>query len=246
VTEFTIKDSGERLEYDSGMRRDTTEGKADYSLVYDGPLVDRYAEHLTKGAVKYGPRNWQLADSPAELERFRSSASRHFRQWIRGERDEDHFSATVFNMNAAEYVLEKLTTYDVVDAMAVIPEFGGGPSYAGCGCGTCVCEPEQGSSPPPPKYDELPPEFIMPMGTTVGGERLWRVAGFLLDVTESEGRILLEAGEQPLTFRLPQYGERYVSDTLGAIITCYGDHDPSNSEERLIVGMDDTIVSVPF
>lgn len=105
---FVIKDSGVRQEYSTGMRRDTQEGKPCYSLVFDGPLMDRLAEHLTKGAVKYGKRNWQLACTEEEMERFKDSAARHFRQWMRGDMDEDHFSAVVFNLNAFEYVKERL------------------------------------------------------------------------------------------------------------------------------------------
>lgn len=109
MSDFIIKDSGRRIDYESGMRRDVQDGKVDYSLIYDGPMIDRYAAHLTKGAKKYGRRNWQLACSPEELERFIQSACRHFRQWLRGDVDEDHMAAVIFNLNAAEYVKEKLS-----------------------------------------------------------------------------------------------------------------------------------------
>lgn len=102
--DFNIKDSGERQEFESGMVRDTAEGKIDYTLAYDGPLLDRYAAHLTEGAKKYDKRNWMKAKGPEELARFQVSAARHFRQWLAGEQDEDHFSATIFNMNGYEYV----------------------------------------------------------------------------------------------------------------------------------------------
>jgi len=105
---FELKDSGKRIEYESGMRRDVQDDKVDYSLVYDGPLFDRLSEHLTKGAKKYGKRNWQLANSQKELDRFRESACRHWRQWLRGDVDEDHFAAVVFNMNCIEYLKERL------------------------------------------------------------------------------------------------------------------------------------------
>ena len=108
--EFVVKDSGARQEFASGMKRDTTEGKVDYTLVFDGPLFERLAQHLTKGAVKYEKRNWMKAASLDEADRFKQSAVRHFIQWFRGDRDEDHFSAAVFNMNGYEYVLAKLTT----------------------------------------------------------------------------------------------------------------------------------------
>lgn len=105
---FIIKDSGQRTLFDSGMIRDVATDKVDYSLALDGPMFDRLAVHLTKGAKKYAKRNWMQANGPAELERFRESALRHFLQWYRGETDEDHAAAVLFNINGAEYVKERL------------------------------------------------------------------------------------------------------------------------------------------
>lgn len=104
MSEFVIKDSGARESYSSGMVRDTATGKTDYALVLDGPMFERWAVHLTKGAVKYEKRNWMKAEGEAELARFRESALRHFLQWFRGDVDEDHASAVFFNINGAEYV----------------------------------------------------------------------------------------------------------------------------------------------
>lgn len=101
---FEIKDSGERVVFDSGMVRDITTGKIDYTLIMDGPMFDRWAEHLTKGAEKYDARNWMKARGQDEYDRFRSSAARHFRQWLRGDIDEDHGAGVYFNINGAEYV----------------------------------------------------------------------------------------------------------------------------------------------
>jgi hypothetical protein len=108
VPEFQIKDSGERLQFPSGMVRDTTDGKIDYTLIMDGPMFKRWAEHLTKGALKYEARNWMQAEGQEELDRFRGSALRHLLQWFDGERDEDHAAAVFFNINGAEYVLGKM------------------------------------------------------------------------------------------------------------------------------------------
>ena len=104
---FTIKDSGQRTEFDSGMVRDVSEGKIDYSLVFDGPMFERWAVQLTKGAQKYSKRNWMKAEGDAELARFRESALRHFVQWFRGDTDEDHGAAIFFNINGAEYVRDR-------------------------------------------------------------------------------------------------------------------------------------------
>ena len=104
---FQIKDSGQRQQFDSGMVRDTTEGKIDYSLILDGPMLKRWAEHLTKGAVKYEKRNWMKAAGREEYDRFKESSLRHMLQWYWNERDEDHASAVFFGINGAEYLREK-------------------------------------------------------------------------------------------------------------------------------------------
>jgi len=107
---FVVKDSGKREQFSGGMVRDTTEGKTDYSLILDGPMFDRWAVHLTKGAVKYEKRNWMKAQGHVELDRFKESALRHFIQWYRGHIDEDHAAAVMFNINGAEYVKGALSS----------------------------------------------------------------------------------------------------------------------------------------
>lgn len=107
-SQYIIKDSGKRETFDGGMVRDTTEGKTDYLLLRDGPMFERWAEHLRKGALKYGKRNWTKAAGQAELERARESAARHFEQWLHGDIDEDHASAVIFNINEVEHVKLKL------------------------------------------------------------------------------------------------------------------------------------------
>lgn len=106
---FEVKDSGKRQEFSGGMVRDTQEGKTDWWRVSVGPMLERWAIHLTKGNVKYpdvspGVPNWTLAEGIEEHERFRQSAFRHFMQWYNGERDEDHAAAVFFNINGAEYL----------------------------------------------------------------------------------------------------------------------------------------------
>jgi len=108
---FGIKDSGKREEFASGMVRDTQEGKVEGDRMAEGPMLERWAVHLTKGAAKYpdrglGRANWTLAAGEEEYIRFRKSAWRHFMQWWRGEIDEDHAAAVFFNINGAEYVKE--------------------------------------------------------------------------------------------------------------------------------------------
>jgi hypothetical protein len=108
VSGFTIKDSGKREEFTSGMVRDVATDKIDYTLVLDGPMFKRWAQHLTAGAKKYAKRNWMQASGTAERDRFKESALRHFIDWYYGKRDEDHGAAVMFNINGAEFVDERL------------------------------------------------------------------------------------------------------------------------------------------
>lgn len=113
MNEFITKDSGERVQFYSGMVRDTQTGKVDWWRVYIGPMLERYAALVTRGAEKYpditpGIPNWTLAAGEEELQRFRASAARHFAQYMMGHTDEDHVAAVIFNLNGAEYVRAKL------------------------------------------------------------------------------------------------------------------------------------------
>lgn len=108
---FQTKDSGKRKNFVSGMVRDTDEDKPRYDLIMPEngqSMIMRWAELMARGASKYGERNWEKANSEEELKRFKGSACRHFFQWMRGEEDEDHASAVFFNIQAYEYVKEKL------------------------------------------------------------------------------------------------------------------------------------------
>lgn len=103
-----MNDTGERTTFPSGMERDTASDKVRWDLVWDGPMLPRYAELLTEGAKKYAPRNWMLANSPAELERARISLCRHFAKYILDWSDEDHAAAVIFNLNLVEYIKDRL------------------------------------------------------------------------------------------------------------------------------------------
>lgn len=115
---YVTKDSGQREVRDSGYARDTEDGKARYDLLfplgvpYASQFLTRVAELLARGAKKYEARNWELADDEASLDRYKSSAARHFAQWISGDMDEDHASAVVFNLLGHETLRYKLDQDD--------------------------------------------------------------------------------------------------------------------------------------
>lgn len=104
---FTIKDSGERHTFATGMVRDSGQKTLRPDLIWL-PGIIRLAEHYGKGAIKYSERNWEKASTVEEMARFKASAFRHFIQWFNGDRDEDHMSAVIFNLFGAEYVREQL------------------------------------------------------------------------------------------------------------------------------------------
>lgn len=105
--EYSTKDSGQRQEFSTGMVRDVQTNKPRYDLV-DWPMIQRWAELMQRGALKYGEHNWKKADSQEELDRFTASAIRHCIQWFNGDRDEDHAAAVFFNISGAEMVKGKL------------------------------------------------------------------------------------------------------------------------------------------
>jgi hypothetical protein len=114
LPDYVTKDSGERETYDTGMVRDTTSGKPRFDLIdpadqpYNETMTYRHAQLMSRGAEKYGSRNWEKASTQEELDRFRQSAYRHFLAWYHGETDEDHGAAVLFNIRGAEYVKGKI------------------------------------------------------------------------------------------------------------------------------------------
>lgn len=91
---FMIKDSGKRAEYETGAKRDTAEGKGRFDLI--SPIfLTRLAKHLEGGAKKYGDRNWEKGQP---LHRFLDSAFRHLVCYMMGQRDEDHLTASAWNL----------------------------------------------------------------------------------------------------------------------------------------------------
>jgi hypothetical protein len=122
---FETKDSGERVDFPSGMRRDIDTGKPRYDLV-DDAMLERWAALMKRGADKYTANNWRLANSTEELERFKASAIRHMYQWKRGlDTTEDHAAAVMFNISAAEYLRDKLGCDINGETWAFVPSLKG-------------------------------------------------------------------------------------------------------------------------
>lgn len=89
-----IKDGGERAEYVTGAVRDKRSGKGLFSLLPVDTLF-ALAKHFEAGAVKYAARNWEKG---IPLSNYYDSAMRHLQKWLRGDRDEPHLIAALWNI----------------------------------------------------------------------------------------------------------------------------------------------------
>lgn len=107
-----IADSGKRIQFASGSLRDPSEGKIKWSRITFGPMMRRWAQHLTTAEAKYpdpkpGFPNFMLIETEEELIRYKESAFRHFMSWFNDETDEDHAAAVFFNINGVEIIKDK-------------------------------------------------------------------------------------------------------------------------------------------
>jgi hypothetical protein len=90
----SVKDSGDRTEFDTGSVRDRRTGKGRFDLIPTHPMR-RLARHYENGAVKYGDRNWEKGQP---LSSYLDSAERHLLAVKDGDADEDHAAAVVWNL----------------------------------------------------------------------------------------------------------------------------------------------------
>lgn len=117
--DYEVKDSGKKSEYEDGMRRDSTDGKPQPSLMfprnvdYKDQLLTRVAMQYYQGGLKYGPRNWEKSCSEESLAHHEDALLRHVFKYICDEQDgEDHAAAIVWNVNAVELTRRNLKARD--------------------------------------------------------------------------------------------------------------------------------------
>ena len=101
---MSLKDSGERREFETGAVRDMAAGKGRYDLVPYDPLR-RLALIYEHGAVKYGEHNWQKG---IPVSSFIDSAMRHLQKFAADMTDEDHPAQAVWNIFAAMWTLDQI------------------------------------------------------------------------------------------------------------------------------------------
>lgn len=92
--DITIKDSGERTQFDTGAVRDMHEGKGRYDLL-PWDAIHELAIHCENGAKKYGERN---VEKGIPIHSLIDSAIRHLSCYLRGKKDEPHLRAAMWNV----------------------------------------------------------------------------------------------------------------------------------------------------
>ena len=101
-----LPDTGKRSEFSTGAVRDAMQGKGIPSLLPIDALVS-VSKRFEDGANKYGRDNWKKG---IPLSRYVDSLYRHLWAWMRGDTDEDHAGAVMWNamcMTETRKMIEK-------------------------------------------------------------------------------------------------------------------------------------------
>ena len=120
MTDFVVKDSGERRTFATGSVRDRGDLKPRPDLISPFAMM-RVGEHMRKGAAKYGVHNWSLGQPFSEVT---ASMHRHLLQWEQGNQEEDHLAAIVFGAQALMHYRE------MIDRGALPADLDDMPKYA--------------------------------------------------------------------------------------------------------------------
>lgn len=112
---YETKDSGKQAQYADGMKRDTSEGKPQFALLFpkgvpfEDQLITRVADLYHRGALKYGDRNWENSSTEESLAHHEEALMRHVIKFLLGVEDgEDHGAAVVWNVNAVDLTRRKI------------------------------------------------------------------------------------------------------------------------------------------
>lgn len=102
---YITKDSGARRDFGTGSVRDRAEGKGRFDLI-PPIMLRRLAGLYERGAVKYGPHNWQRGQPL--MASYIDSAFRHLSELIAGEPVEDHAIAVIWNITGYIWTLNEI------------------------------------------------------------------------------------------------------------------------------------------
>lgn len=85
--------------HENGFLREDKSEKVDYTLIPLNVLTE-LAIHYTNGAKVHGKDNWMKCK---DLSSFKESAFRHLVAILQDKKDEDHYSALVWNINCLKW-----------------------------------------------------------------------------------------------------------------------------------------------
>lgn len=101
---YSIQDSGNRREFNTGAVRDIQQGKGRMDLLMWNAIIE-LSKHCEQGAFKYGENN---IDKGIPLHSLVDSGARHLAKFIAGQKDENHLVAACWNlMWALEFSITK-------------------------------------------------------------------------------------------------------------------------------------------
>ena len=89
-----IKDSGDRTQFDTGAVRDMHTGKGRMDLLPCTAIIE-LSKHCENGALKYGEHN---VDKGIPQHSLIDSGMRHLVKYLRGDTDENHLVAALWNI----------------------------------------------------------------------------------------------------------------------------------------------------
>lgn len=111
ILENQILDSGDRTEFSTGAKRDMHEGKGRMDLLPWSAIIE-LSKHCEQGALKYGEHN---VDKGIPQHSFIDSAFRHLAKYTRGDKDENHLVAALWNVAwAVEQTVTKPELNDLI------------------------------------------------------------------------------------------------------------------------------------
>ena len=117
VTE--MQDSGKRQTFETGAVRDTAEGKPRPDLI--SPFaMERLAEWLRLGSLKYSERNWERG---LPISRSTASLHRHLMKFQQGCTDEDHIAAILCNAMFIAHTQEMVKRGVLPESLLDMPDY---------------------------------------------------------------------------------------------------------------------------
>lgn len=106
-----INDSGNRTEFATGAVRDMHEGKGRMDLIPATAIIE-LSKHCEEGAKKYGEHN---IDKGIPQHSLIDSGLRHLLKYQRGDKDENHLVAALWNIAwAVQQDIERPELNDMV------------------------------------------------------------------------------------------------------------------------------------